>query len=72
MPISKKGKELQECGSIIVEQYSSFIRRPQYQRVQLKSLGLGRIGSRRELPNIPCITGLVKRLSHLVRIVGNG
>jgi ribosomal protein L30 len=58
------------CDMIIVEQYASFIRKPERQRKQLKSLGLGRIGARKTLPGIPCITKLVKKLSHIVRVVG--
>lgn len=53
---------------ITVEQYRSAIRRPGRQSLQLKSLGLGRIGKTKVLPKIPSVVKLVERLSHLVRV----
>ena len=53
---------------ITVEQYRSAIRRPERQRLQLKSLGLGRVGKTKVLPKIPTVVKLVERLSHLVRV----
>jgi large subunit ribosomal protein L30 len=55
--------------NITVEQYSSTIRRPKIQAVQVRSLGLGRIGKRKVLPAIPPIVALVEKLKHLVRVV---
>jgi large subunit ribosomal protein L30 len=55
--------------NIVVEQYTSTIRRPKKQAVQVRSLGLGRIGKRKVLPAIPPIVALVEKLKHLVRIV---
>jgi large subunit ribosomal protein L30 len=55
--------------SITVEQYTSTIRRPKKQAVQVRSLGLGRIGKRKVLPAIPPIVAFVEKLKHLVRIV---
>lgn len=54
--------------TITVEQYRSAIRRPERQRLQLKSLGLGRVGKTKTLPKIPCVTKLVEKLAHLVRV----
>jgi len=56
--------------TVIVEQYASAIRRPQTQRIQLKTLGLGRISARKELQDSPSVQALVRRLAHMVRIVG--
>ncbi|MDR0632671.1 MAG: 50S ribosomal protein L30 [Holosporales bacterium] len=57
--------------NIVVEQYSSTIRRPRRQILQVRSLGLGRIGKRNTLPAIPPVVALVERLKHLVRVIGN-
>lgn len=67
---SEKKKEVKSIvDNIVIEQYTSSIRRPMTQRVQLKSLGLGRIGKRKVLPAIPSVVALVNKLKHLVRIV---
>lgn len=54
--------------TVVVEQYRSAIRRPGVQRLQLKSLGLGRVGKTKILPKIPSVMKLVERLSHMVRV----
>lgn len=54
---------------IKVRQYASAIRRTQKQREQLKTLGLGRVGSEKELQDIHSVRVLVERLSHMVKIV---
>lgn len=54
---------------LVVEQYASQIRCSKRQRLQLKSLGLGRMWKRVTLPAIPSVTGLIACLPHLVRIV---
>lgn len=64
----KEEKKYPEVSQIIVEQYRSSIRKPERQCQQLKSLGLGRIGKTKILPNIPTISKLVERLKHLVRV----
>lgn len=56
--------------TIKVMQFGSPIRRPAIQREQLKTLGLGKKLNRvSELPDSPSVRALVKRLSHMVRIV---
>jgi ribosomal protein L30 len=68
----KKRKEkypaVTEATGITVTQYRSVIRLPEIQRQQLTSLGLGRIGRTRLLPDIPSVRRLVERLRHLVRV----
>lgn len=54
---------------ITVELYRSVIRQPAQQRLQLRSLGLSRIGQRKVLPKIPTVVKLVARLPHLVRVI---
>lgn len=56
--------------TIKIMQYASAIRRPFTQKEQLKTLGLGKKLNRvSELPDSPSVRALVKRLSHMVRII---
>ena len=41
-----------------------------YQREVVKGLGLRRLGATASRPDNPMIRGMVRRVSHLVRIVG--
>jgi large subunit ribosomal protein L30 len=52
----------------VIEQYRSSIRKPKIQKLQLRALGLGKLGKKKVLPKIPSVTKLVDRLGHLVRI----
>lgn len=66
---ASKYPELTDENSVLIEQYRSSIRQPQKQRVQIQSLGLGRIGKTKRLPRIPSIEKLIDKLKHIVRIV---
>lgn len=66
---AKKHPEVTPENGIVIEQYRSSIRQPEVQRQQLKSLGLGKVGKKKLLPNIPLVSKLIDRLKHLVRIV---
>ena len=55
--------------TITVEQTGSPIRRPKDQRATLIGLGLNRIGRRRTLKDTPEVRGMIRKVSHLVRIV---
>ena len=55
--------------TITVEQTGSPIRRPRDQRATLIGLGLNRIGRRRTLKDTPEVRGMIRKVSHLVRIV---
>lgn len=55
---------------IIVEQIGSPIGRPERQRRTLLGLGLTRIGRRRELADTPAVRGMIAKVAHLVKIVG--
>ncbi len=55
---------------LTVEQYGSPIRRPNDQRQTLIGLGLNKLGRRKELEDTPAVRGMVAKVAHLVRIVG--
>jgi large subunit ribosomal protein L30 len=55
---------------IIVEQTGSPIGRPERQRRTLLGLGLTRIGRKRELVDTPAVRGMIAKVAHLVKIVG--
>jgi large subunit ribosomal protein L30 len=52
-----------------VRQTGSPIRRKPDQRSTLVGLGLGRIGSMRELEDTPSVRGMINKISHMVEIV---
>ena len=56
--------------TVTVRQTASPIRRPQDQRATLIGLGLGRIGRQRVLEDTPAIRGMLRKVSHMVEIVG--
>jgi large subunit ribosomal protein L30 len=58
--------------SIKVEQIASPLRRHRIQRETLVGLGLNKIGRTRELPDTPATRGMIRKLHHLVRVVGEG
>ena len=55
--------------TITVEQIGSPIRRPKDQRATLIGLGLNKMHRRRTLPDTPQVRGMIRKVSHLVRIV---
>lgn len=65
----KKGKTAAKSNKLVVEQTSSPIRCPAHQRETLVGLGLNKIGRKREMPDNPAIRGMIRKVSHLVRIV---
>jgi large subunit ribosomal protein L30 len=56
-------------GKLVIEQIASPIRCPADQRQTLVGLGLNKIRRRRELPDNPCVRGMIRKVSHLVRVV---
>ena len=56
--------------TITVEQTGSSTGRPDRQRKSLIGLGLTRIGRRRTLEDTPSVRGLIAKVAHLVKIVG--
>ena len=60
----------EERKTLTVRQTGSPIRRTKDQRATLIGLGLGRIGRQRVLEDTPAIRGMVRKVSHMVEIVG--
>ena len=56
--------------TIKVEQMASASRRHHDQRETLIGLGLNKIGRTRDLPDTPSTHGMIRKLRHLVRVVG--
>jgi large subunit ribosomal protein L30 len=59
------------AGKIKVEQVASPLRRNDDQRQTLVGLGLNKIGRTRELPDTPSTRGMIRKVQHLVRVVGD-
>jgi large subunit ribosomal protein L30 len=55
---------------IKVEQIGSPIRRHHSQRATLIGMKLNKIGRVTELPDTPAVRGMIEKVHHLVRIVG--
>jgi large subunit ribosomal protein L30 len=56
--------------TITIEQIGSPIRRQADQRATLVGLGLNRIRKQRTLKDTPEVRGMIGKVSHLVRVVG--
>jgi large subunit ribosomal protein L30 len=56
--------------TIKVEQIASPLRCHHDQRETLVGLGLNKIGRKRELPDTSATRGMIRKLRHLVRVVG--
>ncbi len=56
--------------TITVEQYGSATRRPEGQRRTLTGLGLARIGKKAVLEDTPSVRGMIAKVAHMVRVVG--
>ena len=56
--------------TIKIEQIGSPQRREHTQRETLIGLGLNKIGRTRDLPDTPSTRGMIHKIRHLVRVVG--
>ncbi|MCS6761285.1 MAG: 50S ribosomal protein L30 [Candidatus Devosia symbiotica] len=56
--------------TLIVKQIGSPIRRDKVQRETLIGLGLNKMNKQRELLDTPEVRGMLNKLPHLVRVVG--
>jgi large subunit ribosomal protein L30 len=56
--------------TIKVEQTGSPLRRDGAQRATLIGLGLNKMGRVRELPDTPETRGMIRKVQHMVRVVG--
>ena len=59
-----------EKKTLIVKQIGSPIRRDNVQRATLIGLGLNKMNKERELIDTPEVRGMINKLPHLVRVVG--
>jgi len=59
-----------EKKTLIVQQIGSPIRRDKVQRATLIGLGLNKMNKQRELVDTPEVRGMINKLPHLVRVVG--
>lgn len=58
--------------TVTVEQIGSPLRRPNDQRQTLIGLGLNKMNRRRTLEDTPSVRGMIRKVSHLVRVVDEG
>jgi len=56
--------------TIKVEQVASPLRRNGDQRATLSGLGLNKIRRVKDLPDTPATRGMIRKVHHLVRVVG--
>jgi large subunit ribosomal protein L30 len=56
--------------TVVVEQIGSPTRRAPDQRQTLVGLGLNKMHRQRELEDTPAVRGMIAKVSHLVRVVG--
>ncbi|MEO5806607.1 50S ribosomal protein L30 [Devosia sp.] len=56
--------------TLVVKQIGSPIRRDKVQRATLIGLGLNKMNKERELLDTPEVRGMINKLPHLVRVVG--
>ena len=56
--------------TITVQQIGSPIRREKSQRATLIGLGLNKMNKQRELVDTPEVRGMINKVPHLVRVVG--
>lgn len=61
---------MSEKKTLKVRQTGSPIRRPEDQRATLVGLGLGKIGRVRELEDTPAVRGMIRKVSHMVEVLG--
>ena len=59
-----------EKKTITVKQVGSPIRRDKVQRATLIGLGLNKMNKERELIDTPEVRGMINKLPHLVRVIG--
>jgi large subunit ribosomal protein L30 len=56
--------------TVTIEQIASPVRRPKDQRATLIGLGLNKIRKQSTLKDTPEVRGMINKLPHLVRVVG--
>lgn len=59
-----------EKKTVTLTQTGSVIGRQKYQADTLRGLGLGRIGRTKTLEDTPSVRGMIRTVSHLVKVEG--
>ena len=68
---SKNGNKKPVGGkTVTVRQLRSANRRPADQEATLRGLGLGKIRRERTLEDTPAVRGMIRKVAHLVEVVG--
>ena len=60
-----------QAKTIKIQQVASPLRKHHDQRETLVGLGLNKIGRTRELVDTPATRGMIRKVNHLVRVVGD-
>jgi large subunit ribosomal protein L30 len=68
MAAKKKGAEGKK--TLTVRQIRSANRRPAVQEATLRGLGLGKIRREKVLEDTPAVRGMIRKVAHLVEVVG--
>ncbi|GHU10789.1 50S ribosomal protein L30 [Alphaproteobacteria bacterium] len=68
--MTKKASERKAEKTVCVEQTGSSIGCEKSQVQSLRALGLGRIGKKRTLHDNGCTRGLMRKVSHLIKVGG--
>ena len=66
----KSGAKAAAKKTLTVRQIKSAARKPADQEATLRGLGLGRIRRERTLEDTPAVRGMIRKISHLVEVVG--
>lgn len=61
-------KKAASGNTVTVTQTGSTINRQKYQEANLRGLGLGRIGRTKTLEDTPSVRGMIRAVSHLVKV----
>jgi len=56
--------------TVTIQQIGSPLRRDDTQRRTLIGLGLNKMNRRRTLQDTPSVRGMIRKVSHLVRVIG--
>jgi large subunit ribosomal protein L30 len=66
----KSGANASGKKTLTVRQIRSANRRPAVQEATLRGLGLGKIRREKVLEDTPAVRGMIRKVSHLVEVVG--
>jgi len=70
MADSRKAGVKAAAKKVTVRQIRSAARKPAAQEATLRGLGLGKIRRQRTLEDTPAVRGMIRKVAHLVEVVG--